>query len=493
MTNTILDDIVVSAMRNIIFSFIIFLALAAMAFSQSQNPVYVIPVKGIIDLGLSSFIKRALQEAKDNNAQAVILEIDTFGGRVDAAVEITDALEKIKPIPTIAFIDDQAWSAGALISLACSKIIMSGGSSIGSAEPRVMGVTNKDEQSDEKTVSALRAKFKSLAQSNNYPVNLALSMVDKDIEVKQVKLKDEIKILTAQEIEELKSGQYKEKEIQVIKTINPRGKLLNLTANDAKEFGLTEAVIDNRQELIRYLKLEAQNVVESRITWSEGLVRSLTHPMVSPLFLTLGFLGILFELQTPGWGISGTLGLVFLALFFWGHYLVGLANWTEILIFFLGVILLFLEIFVIPGFGIAGISGIILLLTGIFLALIKHPLQVPKIELTQAFNTIGFAIILTAAAAILLIRFLPKSPLWKNIILTSEEKKEEGFRSSLSLDKYIGKSGKTLTVLRPAGKADIEGEILDVVSRGDFIDKDTPVRVVTAQGAELVVEQLKNA
>ena len=142
-----------------------------------------------------------------------------------------------------------------------------------------------------KTVSALRAKFKSLAQSNNYPVNLALSMVDKDIEVKQVKLKDEIKILTAQEIEELKSSQYKEKEIQVIKTINPRGKLLNLTANDAKEFGLTEAVIDNRQELIRYLKLEAQNVVETRITWSEGLVRSLTHPMVSPLFLTLGFLG----------------------------------------------------------------------------------------------------------------------------------------------------------------------------------------------------------
>ncbi|OGX25331.1 MAG: hypothetical protein A3J51_04560 [Omnitrophica WOR_2 bacterium RIFCSPHIGHO2_02_FULL_45_21] len=480
-------------MKKITFVLLILACLLSSAFSQPKEDIYVIPVEGVIDLGLSGFIKRSILEAKENNAQAIILEIDTFGGRVDAAVEITDALEKVKPIPTIAFIDDQAWSAGALISFACGKIIMSPGSSIGSAEPRVMGAMNKDELGDEKTVSALRAKFKSLAQSNNYPVNLALSMVDKDIEVKQVKLKDEIKILTAQEIEELKSGQYKEKEIQVIKTINPKGKLLNLTANDAKEFGLTEAVIDNRQELIRYLKLEDKNVVETRITWSEGLVRSLTHPMVSPLLLTLGFLGILFELQTPGWGISGTLGMVFLALFFWGHYLVGLANWTEILIFFLGVILLFLEIFVIPGFGISGISGVILLLSGIFLALIRHPLQIPKIELTQAFNTIGLAIILTAAAAILLIKFLPKSPLWKNILLTSEEKKEEGFRSSVSLDKYIGKSGKALTVLRPAGKVNIEGEILDVVSRGDFIDKDTPVRVVAAQGAELIVEQIKNA
>lgn len=479
-------------MKKVMFIFLISACFFSSAFSQPKEAIYVIPVKGVIDLGLSSFIKRSILEAKENNAQAIILEIDTFGGRVDAAVEITDALEKVKPIPTIAFIDDQAWSAGALISLACSKIIMSPGSSIGSAEPRVMGVANKDELSDEKTVSALRAKFKSLAQSNNYPVNLALAMVDKDIEVKQVKIKDEIKILTIQEIEELKSGQYKENEIQIIKTINPKGKLLNLTANDAREFGLTEAVIDNRPGLIKYLKLEDKNVVETRITWSEGLVRFLTHPIVSPLLLSLGFLGILFELQTPGWGISGTLGLVFLALFFWGHYLVGLANWTEILIFFLGVILLFLEIFVIPGFGIAGISGIILLLTGIFLALVKHPLQIPKIELTQAFNTIGLAIIFTAAAAILLIKFLPKSLLWKNIILTNEEKKEEGFRSAASSDKYIGKSGKTITVLRPAGKADIEGEILDVSSSGDFIDKDKPVKVVAAQGAGLLVEQIKN-
>ena len=472
--------------------FLILVSFLPFAFSQPKESIYLIPVKGIIDLGLSSFIKRSILEAKENKAKVIILEIDTFGGRVDAAVEITDALEKVKPIPTVAFIDGQAWSAGALISLACGKIIMSPGSSIGSAEPRVMGPANKDELSDEKTVSAIRAKFKSLAQSNNYPVNLALSMVDKDIEVKQAKIKDEIKILTAQEIEELKA-QYKDQEIQIIKTINPKGKLLNLTANDAKEFGLTEAVLDNRQALVNYLKLEDENVVETKITWSEGLVRFLTHPILSPLLLSLGFLGILFELQVPGWGLSGTLGAVFLALFFWGHYLVGLAHWTEILIFFLGITLLFLEFFVIPGFGIAGISGIMLILSGIFLALIKHPLEIPKVQLSGAFNSIGFAVILTAAAAILLLKFLPKSPLWKNIVLTSQEKKEEGFGSAILLDRYIGKSGKAITALRPAGKADIEGEILDVTSLGDFIDKDRAVKVVSVRGAELAVEEIKNA
>lgn len=480
-------------MKRIVFLLIISLALITSAFSQSQNLVYVIPVKGIIDLGLSSFIKRALSEAKANNAQAVILEIDTFGGRVDAAVEITDALEKIKPIPTVAFIDDHAWSAGALISLACEKIIMSDGSSIGSAEPRAIGgFGEKNELTDEKTVSAIRAKFKALAEENHHPANLALAMVDKDVEVKLVKIKDETKMLTAQELEEIKS-QYKEKEIQVIKTINPKGKLLNLTAKEAKEFHLADEILNNRKELLDYLKLKETKITELKPSWSEVMVRFITHPMLSPLLLTLGFLGILFELKIPGWGLSGTLGVLCLALFFWGHYLAGLANWTEIVMFAVGIILLFLEIFVIPGFGLAGVAGISLVITGIFLALIKHPLHIPQIELTRALYTVGYAVLLTIIAVILGLKFLPKSPLWKNIILAASEKKEAGFQSAPNLDIYLGKSGKTLTILRPSGRAVFEGKIMDVISSGDFVDKDKPVKVVKIEGGELVVEEIKNA
>ncbi len=476
-------------------------------FAQANESFYIIPVKGAIDLGLSAFVKRALQEAKENNAKAIILEIDTFGGRIDAALDICKYLQDFKPIKTIAFIEGNAWSAGALIALASQNIIMAPGSSIGSAEPRAMGFGAQDTATDEKTVSAIRAKFKSVAETNNYPVNLALAMVDKDFEIKLVKVnpvrntkaitgegkisngvKGDLKILTAQEIEELKP-QHKEGQIQIIKTINPKGKLLNLTAYEAKELGLASAMVKNRQELFKYLELNEKDAIFTEITWSESLVRLITHPLISPLLLTLGFLGLLFELKIPGWGISGALGVIFLALFFWGHYLAGLANWTELVLFGIGVVLVFLEIFIIPGFGIAGISGIALIVIGIFLALLKFPLHLPQMQLAQAFSTLGYAIVFTFFAAMLGLKFLPKTSLWKNIILTTEEKKEEGFLSAASFDKYLGKKGKTITALRPSGKVDIDGEMLDVITEGDFIEKDRSILVADVSGSKIVVKE----
>ena len=457
---------------------------------ETTNKVYIIPVKGTIDLGLSGFIKRSLNEAKNNQAQAIILEIDTFGGRVDAAVEICDYLEKIKPIPTIAFVDDHAWSAGALISLACEKIIMSPGSSIGSAEPRTMGFTpnpNKDELTDEKTVSAIRAKFKALAEENNYPVNLALAMVDKDFEIKQVKVKGEIKILTAEELEKIKE-QYKQRDIQILRTISQKGKLLNLTAGEAKEFGLAEEILNNRRQVLNYSGLNKIETIQTRLTWSEVLVRFLTHPLISPLLLSLGFLGILFELKIPGWGISGTLGLLSLALFFWGHYLVGLAGWTELIILCLGILLLLIEIFVIPGFGIAGVSGIILILAGIFLSLVKHPLSAPKAQLVQAFYTLSSAIIITFVGIILSWKFLPRTGLWRRLILNSAETKKEGFQSATSRESYLGKTGRSLTPLRPSGRAVIEEKTLDVITEGEFIDKDKAIKVIKVEGNRIIVK-----
>ena len=462
------------------------------ALGRAAETVYVIPIKGVIDLGLSAFVKRALSEAKEQNAKAVILEIDTFGGRVDAAVEICDSLEEIKPITTVAFIDDQAWSAGALISLACDKIIMSPGSSIGSAEPRQMGGGGKDELTDEKAVSAVRAKFKSLAEQNNHPINLALAMVDKDFEVKQVKIKDEIKILTAGELDDLKT-KYTEKEIQVTKTVNPKGKLLNLTAKESKELGLAEEIMNQRTDILRYLGIREAKTTETTISWSELLVRFITHPMVSPLLLTLGFLGLFFELKMPGWGISGTLGVIFLSLFFWGHYLAGLANWTEIVIFAVGVILLTLEIFVIPGFGIAGISGIAFIFAGIFLALIRYPLYLPKIQLTRAFYTLGYSFILSVLGVLLALKFLPSSPLWKRIVLMARENKAEGFSAAQTMDTYLGKTGKALTILRPSGRAVFDDKIVDVITQGGFIEKDRAVKVTAVEGNKLVVEEIKNA
>ncbi|MCM8827292.1 MAG: hypothetical protein NC904_07260, partial [Candidatus Omnitrophica bacterium] len=365
----------------LVFSFLGGLNLESV-FSIEKEPIYIIPIKDTIDLGLSAFVKRVLEEAKLNKSPLIILEIDTWGGRVDAALEICKYLEEIKPTKTIAYILDKAWSAGALISLACDTIIMDKSATIGSAEPKIGVLPTQQETIDEKALSAIRAKFKALAETHNYPVNLALAMVDKNYEIKQVRIKDKVEILTSEEIQEIKP-RYKEEDMEIIKTIKPQGKLLNLTALESKEYNLAKEILNNREEVIKYFGLEDRKIILLQTNWSEKLVRFLTHPLVSPLLLSLGFLGILFELKMPGWGISGSLGVLLLALFFWGHYLAGLAGWTEMFILLLGIILLIIEIFVLPGFSITGITGIILIIIGIFLSMVKTPF-LNKLQFTRA-------------------------------------------------------------------------------------------------------------
>lgn len=454
--------------------------------SQGEAAVYVIPVKGVIDLGLAGFIQRIAEDAKAAKARAVIFEIDTFGGRVDAAIQISKSIGELSPIPVAAYVTDRAWSAGVLIALACQKIIMAPGSSIGSAEPRVGGMTQ--EPTDEKTVSAVRAEFKALAEKNGHPKNLAQAMVDKDIELKEVRILDKTYILTTDEIEEKKT-QFRPHEMKIVRTVIKKDKLLNLTAREAEEFKLASAVLPDRTTLLDYLQLSDYKVVESSPNWSEVLVRFLTHPVVSSILLTFGFLGMIFELRMPGFGVSGVIGLICLALFFWGHYLVGLANWVEIALFCIGVVLLLLEILVIPGFGIAGISGIILIVASIFLGLIKHPFQIPKNELIGAFNVVVGAFIATFLVILLSLKFIPQTAIWKRFVLTGSEMKEQGFRIS-ALEGYLGKEGKSLTILRPAGRALFGEEILDVVTEGDFIEKDKAIKVIKVEGNRIVVAEI---
>ena len=458
----------------------------------SGEKVYLVPINGVVDLGLSGFIKRSTEEAKDAGAKAIIFELDTPGGRVDAAEEILEHIRAVEPILTIAFINDEASSAGAFISFGCDKIVMSPGSSIGSAEPRSsIGATS--EGTDEKYVSDFRSKFKSIAEENNHSGNLAQKMVDKDVELKKVKIKGETFILTAEELEE-KKKEFKEDEI-VIEAANigfQKGKLLNLTAKEAVELKLSEAELKDIKEVLSYFGLKDAVVTKTFPTWSEVLVRFLTHPIVSSMLLTLGFLGLIFEFRTPGWGIIGTLGLLLLALFFWGHYLIGLANWMEILLFLLGVIALLVEIFVIPGFGIIGVSGIILILLSIFLSLLKHgPFEVPQTELKGAFYIVSISFISAFLILLASIKFLSSAPFWKGLILEKRETREEGFTSAPStLQDYVGRVGKTLSFLRPSGRAIFGKEILDVVTEGDFIEEDKEIKIIKVEGAKFIVSRV---
>ncbi len=465
----------------------------AQTVTDKQPSVLFIPIKGTIDLGLSGFVKRVLAEQK-NEISAYIFEIDTFGGRVDAALEICKSIKELKGSLTVAYITGEAWSAGALISLACKDIIMAPGSSIGSAEPRLNMFGSGENATDEKTVSAIRAKFKSIAEENNHPQNIAQGMVDKDIELRLVEIKGVKEIVTTEELEEFKQ-KLKKNELKEIRIIKQKSKLLNLSAKDAKELNLAKEIIEDRNSLFKFYNLSDSPIKEGHPNWSEILVRFITNPIVSSLLLTLGFLGMIFELKAPGWGITGTIALICLALFFWGHYLVGLANWIEILIFIAGITLLLLEIFLIPGFGLAGAMGIFLTLLGAFLALIKHPFQIPRSEITSALYILTYSLIATFGLTLLIMKSFPHTGLWKRVVLASSEKTQAGYTSAKDFSQYLGKLGETISILRPSGRAIIDGEIIDVITEGDFIDTHKVVVVTRVEGSKIFVslEENKNA
>ena len=440
----------------------ILLLSQAYLFGHPEREVYVVPIKGVIDLGLSSFVRRVAREAKEKGAQCIILELETFGGRVDAATEIRDTLFE-SDMKTIAFVNKRAISAGALISLACQSIVMAPGSTIGAATPVTIAPgTTTTQPTDEKTISYVRKEFKATAERNNHPTMLAEAMVDPDVEIEGV-------------IE--------------------KGKLLTLTTEEALRLKLAEHKASKIGEILTLYGLENAHVVSASLTWSESLVRFLTHPLVSGLLLTFGLLGIFFELRMPGWGVSGTVGLVCLALFFGAQYMVGLARWIEPFLFIAGGILLAVEIFVIPGFGITGISGILLIVASLFLALVKHPMPKTPVDvsrLLQASYVVGTSLVATFLVASLSFRFMGKIPFLSKLVLFSEEKGEEGYRSApVEMERFIGREGMTLTMLRPVGKAQFGDTIVDVVSEGELIEKGKRVEVIKVEGNRVVVSEVE--
>lgn len=482
--------------RSLVLIFLSLLLFSHPTHSISEK-VYVIPIKGVIDLGLSRFVERAVREAERNGARAIILEVNTFGGRVDAAVDIVDAISGLAPqgetpIETFAFVNPRAISAGALITLAAKHIIMAPGSSIGAATPVTLGPAGAGANPvGEKEVSFVRATFRSAAQRTGHSPNLAEAMVDPDIELYWGEVGGRKLILTTEELEKLKG---EGKEVKDLKTVIPKGKLLTLTDREALEYGLGENRVEKIEDILSLYGLTGATLTEIKVNWAEKIVRVLTHPIVSSLLLTVGLLGIIFELQMPGWGISGTIGATCLALFFGGRYLYGLANIGDILLFLVGAALILLELFVIPGFGIAGITGILFLLASIYLAFVKSPIPHYSWDMERfltALTSMGVTLFSVLVITLVAFRFLPHAGLFSRLILAKSEERKEGFTASLNKEDLVGKEGKTLTKLRPAGKVTLGKEIIDVVAQGEFIDRGARVKVVEVEGNRVVVEKVE--
>ncbi len=397
-----------------------------------------------------------MTDAEKAGVAAVIFEIDTPGGAVDAALNIRDAI-LYSDIKTIAFINPRAISAGALISLANKHIVMVEGGTIGAAT----AVDLQGNKASEKVISYFRNEMKATAEKTGRPPKLAEAMVDEDVEIEGVVAK---------------------------------GKLLTLTTEEALVHGIAEHKIsatDEADKLTAVLKLyglEHASVMRLTINWTEQVVRWLTHPYVASLLMTLGFLGLVFEIQSPGWGVGGTIGLICLGLFFGSHLIVNLADWTEVLLFFLGATLVIVDIFFIAGFGVLGIPGIGLMLTSVFLSLMG------RVEL-WTWDSVGvvatpllLALIVTGVVGIFMLRALPHSKIWDRMVLRTEEKASEGYRV-VEYSDLMGAHGMAITPLRPGGTGEFDGQRVSVATEGIFLDKDTPITVVAIEGNFVVVRK----
>lgn len=431
------------------------LLLNGPSFAQTSPVVYVVPIDGIIDLGLAPFVQRVLGEATDAGAAAVILEINTFGGRVDAAVLIRDALLNAR-VKTVAFVNKRAISAGALITLSAEKIVMADGGTIGAATPVQMGQPGAPAQPvEEKTVSYMRKEFRATAESRKRPPLIAEAMVDADVE---------------------------------IPGIIEKGKLMTLTTEEAFQHKLADFRANSLEELLEQSGLAKAEVRRATVNWAENVVRYLTHPILSSLLITIAMLGIIIEIRTPGFGVPGMLGIASLALFFWGHSLVHLAGWEELLLVGAGIALLVAEIFITPGFGVAGALGIVALISGLGLSLFGAGATGEFV--IRALSRVVFSLLLAIIGSLVMLRFLTRLPFGRRLILETELLAGAGGGSAPESDRrWLRKSGIAGSPLRPAGRAEIEGELVDVVSDGEFIEPGAPVVVTRVDGNRIVVRR----
>ncbi len=483
------------------------LAMSLVSSAQDVALVHIVNIRDQIGSGIRTYIQSGIARAESANADTIIFDVDTPGGRVDSAQKIMDAIQDTR-VPTIAFVNRQAISAGAMISIACDQIVMVSGGTIGDSAP----VSIQGEEAGEKALSYVRSTIETTAERQGHNEHIAVAMVDKKRVL--VRLSDGRILSYRPDIFEDKKEDGEEMEV-----ISAEGELLTLTTDQALEYGfahgraetieellamyriveidgirkaLTAEVIAQKQEelgaeSVWFVKsLEGAATDEALVSLADRIVIFLTSPIISSLLLSLGMLGLWIEIQSPGFGVPGMLGLLCLGIFFGGHMLSQIdAQWAA-LAFVLGVGLILVEVFVLPGFGVAGISGIVLMFGGIFYVF-KSAYRFETAIL--AFSSV---IVLTAIGVIAAFYLFPKTRAWKHFALATEMSSDIGFHSAGDEDfqSYIGQTGTAITPLRPAGTIRLAGKRVDVLTAGDFIPSETAVKVIEVEGSKVFVEAL---
>ncbi|MBN8191008.1 nodulation protein NfeD [Bacillus sp. NTK074B] len=411
--------------------------------ASDEDRVYVIPIQKEVERGLHAFLERAIKDAEDHNAELIIFDIDTPGGLVDAAGDIGQLMDGIDT-KTIAFVNNHALSAGAFISLHADEIYMVPNGQMGAAAV----IDQAGNAADKKAQSYWLSAMKSAAESNGRDPRYALAMADESMVIEELGIE--------------------------------KGELLTLGSKEAKQIGYSEGTVRDLDELYETIGVEKSSVKQVEETFAEKLARFITNPVVVPILLSLASIGLIVELYSPGFGIAGSIGLISLVLFFYGHLVAGLAGYETIILFVIGIILIVAEFF-LPG-GIAGGLGIGAILGSIMLA---------GGDMMQMGISLLIALLIAVATVIIFVKvFGKKMKFFNKIILKDSTSTESGYVSNANRLDLIGKEGVTKTPLRPSGTVIVEDERIDAVTEGGFIKAGEKVKIVKVEGSRIVVRDI---
>jgi len=404
--------------------------------AQSDQTVHVIPVEQTVERGLEAFLDRAIDTAVEQGADHILLEMDTPGGAVNAATNIVGKIQETEvPITTFVLGENYgAISAGAYIALYTDNIFMQPGAQIGNASV-IDGAGNA---ADQKVAQNWATEMRTAAQSSDHdrPPDIAEEMVNPD-------------------------------------------KPISLSADEAVNNGYAEGKVDNREEVLAKLDLADAEIVEQEITFFETLTRWITHPAMISVLLAVGAVGLIAEFFTPGFGIAGLIGLSSLGLFFFGHLFAGFAGWESLILLIVGLILIVIEI-VFTGFGLFGLLGVGAIIGSISLA---------SFDTSQIFVSIGIAVAAAAAAAFVLFKYFGRIGLMKRFVLADQLSTKESEERHLTQKQLVGEVGVALTPLRPGGIGEFNGQNIDVVTEGSFVEQGIEIQVVRTNGASIVVRE----
>lgn len=442
-----------------------------LAAEGSGKVVYVLPIREDIMPALTYVVRRGVKDAMEAKADALVLDMDTNGGRIDVTQEIISILEKFNG-RTITYVNRKAFSAGAFIAVSTQEIYMAPQSVIGAAAPILMapggGVEAMPDTVERKMTSAVRAMVRTSAEKNGHNVDVVEAMIDKAHELKV-------------------DGEV----------LNEKGQILTLTNVQAeKNYGnppkplLSKGTFDSLDAMLKHVGLADGRRVEVKPTGAEKIGTFLEK--ISPLLLIVGIIGLYIEFKTPGFGLPGIVGITAFTIYFLGGYIAGLSGIEWLAIFILGLALLFLELLVFPGTLALGVTGAALMVIALVMALVDTYPGMPRVptlpQLQLPLQTLGIAAVGSMIAVLILARFLPETPVFRRLVSTTASGEVSTVAAEVVRASRVGQVGVAISQLRPGGKAQFGDDIVDVMTQGELLAKGTRVRIIRHSATEAVVE-----